>query len=113
MTVMMSKNIKFKLPFPAQFALTKLGGDLNCARRRRRINKEIMSKRAGISINTLTKIENGNPNTSMAAWASVMSVLGLIDGLKDICDLKNDEMGVILENEELPKRIRHKKVNYE
>jgi len=73
----------------------------------------MMSKRAGISINTLTKIENGNPNTSMAAWAAVLSVLGLTDSLKDMCDLKNDEMGIILENEDLPKRIRYKKVNYD
>jgi DNA-binding XRE family transcriptional regulator len=109
----MSRNIKYKLPSPAVYALKKLGNDINSARRRRRITKEIMSKRAGIVINTLTKIENGNPNTSMAAWVSVLSVLGLTDNLKDICDLKNDEMGIILEDEDLPKRIRYKKVNYE
>ena len=109
----MSRNIKYKLPSPAVYALKKLGNDINNARRRRRITKETMSKRAGIVINTLTKIENGNPNTSMAAWVSVLSVLGLTDNLKDICDLKNDEMGIILEDEDLPKRIRYKKVNYE
>ena len=49
----------------------------------------------------------------MAAWAAVLSVLGLTDSLKDMCDLKNDEMGIILENEDLPKRIRYKKVNYD
>ena len=113
MIVIMSRNIKYKLPSPAIYALKKLGNDINSARRRRRITKEIMSKRAGIVINTLTKIENGNPNTSMAAWVSVLSVLGLTDNLKDICDLKNDEMGIILEDEDLPKRIRYKKVNYE
>jgi len=109
----MSKNIKYKLPFPAQFALKKLGNDMNCARRRRRISKEIMSKRAGIAVNTLTKVENGSPNTSMAAWVSVLSVLGLTDNLKDICDLKNDEMGIILEDEDLPRRIRYKKAVYD
>jgi len=58
-------------------------------------------------------IENGNPNTSMAAWVSVLSVLGLLDNFKDICDLKNDEMGIILEDENLPKRVRYKKAHYE
>ena len=57
--------------------------------------------------------KNGNPNTNMAAWVSILSVLDLLDNFKDICDLKNDEMGIILEDEELPKRVRYKKVNYE
>jgi len=113
MIVIMSKNIKFKLSAPALFALIKLGNDMNSARRRRRITKELMAKRAGISINTLSKVERGSPNTSMAAWISVLSVLGLTDNLKDICDLKNDEMGIILEDDNLPKRIRYKKVYYE
>jgi len=113
MIVIMSRNIKYKLPSPAENALKKLGNDINSARRRRRITKEIMSRRTGFCINTLTKIENGSPNTSMAAWASILSVLGLIDNLKDICDLKNDEMGIILEDEDLPKRVRYRKIKYE
>ena len=113
MIVIMSRNIKYKLPSPAVYALKKLGNDINSARRRRRITKDIMAKRTGICINTLTKIEEGSPNTSMAAWVSVLSVLGLLDNFKDICDLKNDEMGIILEDEDLPKRIRYKKVKYE
>ena len=113
MILIMSRNIKYKLSSPAASALKKLGNDINNARRRRRITKDIMSKRTGICINTLTKVEKGNPNTSMAAWVSVLSVLGLLDNFKDICDLKNDEMGIILEDEDLPKRVRYKKVNYE
>jgi len=113
MIVIMSRNIKYKLPSPALHALKKLGNDISCARRRRRITKDIMSKRTGICINTLTKVEDGSPNTSMAAWVSILSVLGLLDNFKDICDLKNDEMGIILEDEELPKRVRYKKAVYE
>jgi serine/threonine-protein kinase HipA len=60
----MSKDIY--IPFPAQFALQKLGKDINNARRRRRISKSMMAERAGIAINTLSKIEAGNPNTTMA-----------------------------------------------
>ncbi|MDR0289955.1 MAG: helix-turn-helix domain-containing protein [Treponema sp.] len=103
----MSKDIH--LPFPAQFALKKLGKDINSGRRRRRISKSMMAERAGIAINTLTRIEEGAPNTTMAAWASVLFVLGLTENLQDICDLKNDPTGLMLEEEQLPKRIRHKR----
>jgi len=107
----MEKQIN--LPFPAQFALKKLGRDINNARRRRRISKAMMAERAGIAINTLTKVEEGNPGTSMAAWVSVLFVLGMTENLRDICDLKNDATGIMLEDEDLPKRIRYKRTKYE
>jgi DNA-binding XRE family transcriptional regulator len=107
----MSKDIN--LPFPAQFALKKLGKDINNARRRRRISKEMMAERAGIAINTLSKVEEGKAGTSMAAWVSVLFVLGLTDNLQDICNLKNDATGIMLEEEDLPKRIRHRRKIYE
>ena len=106
-------NKAINLPFPAQFALKKLGQDINNARRRRRISKSMMAERAGIAINTLSKVEEGSPGTSMAAWVSVLFVLGLTENLKDICDLKNDATGIMLEDEDLPKRIRHKRKLYE
>ena len=111
MIVKMNKSIN--IPFPAQFALKKLGKDINNARRRRRISKAMMAERAGIAINTLSKVEEGNPSTSMAAWVSVLFVLGLTENLQDICDLKNDVTGIMLEDEDLPKRIRYKRKNYE
>jgi len=107
MNVKMNKSEN--LPFPAQFALKKLGMDINSARRRRRISKSMMAERAGIAINTLTKVEEGNPGTTMAAWASILFVLDLTENLQNICDLKNDEIGIMLEEEHLPKRIRHRK----
>ena len=111
MTVIMSKNIY--LPIPVRSALIKLGQDINNARRRRRITKALMAERAGIAVNTLTKIEKGNPNTSMAAWASVFFVLGLIANLRDLADASFDKTGLMLDEECLPKRIRYKKKTYD
>ena len=101
----MSKNIY--LPIPARSALIKLGQDINNARRRRRITKALMAERAGIAINTLTRIERGDPNTSMAAWASALFVLGLTENLRSLVDPSSDPTGLMLEEEQLPKRIRY------
>jgi len=101
----MSKKIY--LPIPARSALIKLGQDINNARRRRRISKALMAERAGIAINTLTRIERGDPNTSMAAWTSALFVLGLTEKLRDLADPSNDLTGLMLEEERLPKRIRY------
>jgi transcriptional regulator with XRE-family HTH domain len=103
----MSRNIH--LPLPAGIALRKLGQDLNSARRRRRITKALMAERAGIALNTLTKLEKGDPSASMAAYASVLFVLGLAENLGNLADPSRDLTGLMLEEEQLPKRIRYPK----
>jgi transcriptional regulator with XRE-family HTH domain len=90
-------------------ALKKLGEDLSSARRRRRITKALMAERAGIAINTLTRIERGDPAASMAAWASAFFVLGFTEKLRDLADPSQDLTGLMLEEERLPKRVRYSK----
>ena len=66
-----------------------------------------MAERAGIAINTLTRIERGDPNASMAAWTSVLFVLGFNENLRNLADSSQDLTGLMLEEERLPKRIRY------
>jgi len=100
----MSKKIH--IPIPIISVLHKLGKDINNARRRRRIPMSLMAQRAGITEVTLGKIEKGNPSTSIAGYACVLFVLGLTDKLRDIADANNDLTGRMLEEENLPQRIR-------
>ena len=44
--------------------------------------------------------------SSMGIYATVLFVLGLADRLADIADPKNDPVGLQLEEERLPQRIR-------
>ena len=94
------------LPLPAVRALRKLGHDLRDARRRRRIPVAIASERASISRMTLLKIEKGEPGVAMGSYATILFVLGLTDRLADLADAKNDPVGLQLEEEHLPQRIR-------
>ena len=94
------------LPIPVIKVLNKLGKDLRDARLRRRITVELMAERAGLSRATITKIEKGDPTTSLGAYSSVLFVLGLTERLNETADLSNDFLGRHLEEEELPKRIR-------
>jgi transcriptional regulator with XRE-family HTH domain len=95
-----------KLSIPAQRALRKLGADIRDARRRRRIPTALMSERARISRMTLAKVENGDASASIAAYANVLFVLGMIDRLAGLADSGQDSVGLALEEERLPKRIR-------
>lgn len=94
------------LPLPAVRALRKLGQDVRDARRRRRIPVAIASERASISRMTLLKIEKGEPGVAMGSYATILFVLGLTDRLADLADAKNDPVGLQLEEEHLPQRIR-------
>ena len=98
-------NIK-SMPHPVRRSLKKLGQDLRDARKRRRIPMQLTAERAGISRATLDKIEKGEAGVSLGAYARVLFVLGMIQRLTDLVDVKFDELGLGLEAERLPKRIR-------
>lgn len=94
------------IPIPAVIALKKLGNDIKNARKIRRIKAETLSERAGIARATLHKIEKGDPTASMGSYVSVIFSLGMINNLKDLVDLSNDERARIAFGEALPKRIK-------
>lgn len=93
-------------PIPAIRALRKLGRDLRDARKRRRIPVAILAERSSISRMTLNKIEKGDPSVSLGAYAKVLFSLGMVDRLSDVADSRNDTIGLELEEERLPQRIR-------
>lgn len=94
------------LPIPVRRALRKLGEDIRDARRRRRIPVAIMAERASISRTTLNKVEKGEPGVSIGAYATVLFALGLADRLAGLADASTDVVGLELEEEHLPQRIR-------
>jgi transcriptional regulator with XRE-family HTH domain len=94
------------VPIPVRRALRKLGHDIRDARRRRRIQVAILAERASISRMTLSKVEKGEPGVSMGTYATVLFVLGMVERLGDLADPRNDAIGLALEEERLPQRIR-------
>jgi hypothetical protein len=93
-------------PLPVTRTLRKLGCDIRDARRWRRIPVAILAEHASISRMTLNKVEKGDPGVSMGNYATVLFVLGLADRLADAADPRNDTVGLQLEEEHLPERIR-------
>jgi DNA-binding XRE family transcriptional regulator len=94
------------LPLPVMRTLHKLGHDIKDARRRRRIPTELAAQRASIARSTLVKIEKGDPGVAISSYATVLFVLGMIDRLAELADPKHDAVGLQLEEEHLPQRIR-------
>src|SRR6476660_5677129 len=103
---MRTTRLSVVLPIPVRRVLRNLGRDIRDARRRRRIPVDIAAERASISRMTLLKLEKGEPGVAMGIYATVLFVLGLSDHLADLADPQNDPVGLQLEEEHLPKRIR-------
>lgn len=95
-----------QFPVPVIRALRKLGHDIRDARRRRRIPVALLAERASISRTTLSKVEKGAPGVSMGVYATVLFVLGLADRIGALADPGTDTLGLELEEQRLPQRIR-------
>ena len=102
----MSVPVRKSIPFAARRALIRLGADIRDARRRRRIPTAMMAERALISRSTLHKIERGDPGVALGAVVTVVFVLGLVDRIATLADPAHDTVGLDLEAERLPQRIR-------
>jgi len=94
------------LPRSARSALLKLGEDIAVARKKRRISTVSMAERAFISRGTLYKVEKGDPSVSMGVYATVLSILGLADGLGAAADRRDDSLGLDIEEDRLPKKVQ-------
>ena len=64
-----------------------------------------MAERAFLSRSTYGKIEKGDPTVSIGAYVSVLAILGLVDGVGQLADRRNDALGLDIEEDRLPQRI--------
>lgn len=95
-------------PLPVERALKKLGSDISLARRRRHLSQASLAERMGASLSTLRRMENGDPRIPIHFFARALHVFGEIQSLEQLLDTPNDEIGLTLMDQHLPKRIRQK-----
>ena len=93
------------LPRSARKALAKLGEDITVARKKRRISTVSMAERAFVSRSTYNKIEKGDPTVSFGAYATVLAILSMADGIGQLADRSRDTIGLDIDEERLPQRI--------
>jgi len=96
------------IPLPVERAIRKLGGDISLARRRRYISQASLAERMGASLSTVRRMEKGDVKVPIHFYARALHVFGEIRALEHLLDTPNDEIGMTLMNEQLPKRVRRK-----
>lgn len=78
------------LPPVAAEALRKLGESLAIARVRRKESQRTWSKRLGVSIPTLIRMEQGEPGVAIGIYATALWLLGRVQRLPDLADPQED-----------------------
>ena len=97
-------------PLPVARAVDKLGADIALARRRRRITQLSLAERIGASLNTVKRMEGGDLKVPLHFLARTLHVFGELERLTQLLDTGADGIGLALMDEQLPKRIRSRKV---
>jgi DNA-binding XRE family transcriptional regulator len=97
------------LPPAVRRSLAKLGADIATARRKRNLTAMMMAERIGAAKSTYLKVERGDPAVSMGIYAMALFVLGFGDVIGDIVDPRRDDVGLLLDVDRLPRRVRPKK----
>lgn len=88
--------------------LSVLGENIKLARLRRKLTSALVAERAGITRQTLTKVEKGDPGVAMGIYASVLHALNFEKDLLNVA--KDDELGRTLQDLNLFTRKRAPKV---
>lgn len=89
-------------------SLVKLGADISMARRKRSLTVAMMAERVGVSKGTYLRAERGDPTVAMGTYAMALFALGLGPAFADVAAPGADEVGLMLDEERLPKRVRVK-----
>lgn len=87
-------------------SLLKLGEDIDIARKKRQLTMAALCQRASISIPLYQRLIAGAPGTSIGAYAMVFFALGMGTPFDELSDTGKDDVGLLLDEERLPKRIR-------
>ena len=98
--------MKKQLPISLRKGLKNLGESLKKARLRRRLKMVTVADRAGISRETLAKIQRGDPGVGIGNYAAVIFALGLGTDWMNLADITEDVVGQALDEERLPTRVR-------
>lgn len=87
-------------------ALERLGQDIRNARLRRGIAVADLAVRAGTSPSSIARLERGDLGVAIGTLADVLVVLGLLERLADLIDIRKDDLGLALTVEQGPRRGR-------
>lgn len=98
-------------PHAVAQALLQLGRNIKTARLRRRLTRENLAEKIGISRYVMADIERGKATTAIAAYLGALWALGLLRQMEDLADPDRDLEGKTLESARRPSTAPKRKAH--
>ncbi len=87
-----------------------LADDLITWRKLRGLTQAQLADRAGVSRDTLSRLESGTGGVGLETLLRVLRALGLLDSLAEAFDPHRSDIGRMRSDAELPQRVRPRKL---
>jgi hypothetical protein len=71
----------------------------------------MMVERTGMAKSTYLRLEKGDPTVALGGYAMALFALGFGEALGGLADVRRDEVGLSLDAERLPRRVRPPKTS--
>jgi transcriptional regulator with XRE-family HTH domain len=97
-------------PLAVRRSLRRLGDDLGNWRRLRGVTQAQLADRAGVSVDTVKRLERGDGGVSTANLARVLRSLGVLDSFSRALDPYESDVGRLRSEEKLPQRVRPRRL---
>ena len=94
------------VPPSVRRALAGVAGDVAAWRKLRGLTQAQLADRAGVSRDTLVRLEGGEGGVSVENLLRVLRALGVLDGLVKALDPYETDVGRLRSEERLPQRVR-------
>ncbi|HEY5814907.1 MAG TPA: helix-turn-helix domain-containing protein [Solirubrobacterales bacterium] len=99
-----------QVPPAVRRALREIAGHLAVWRRLRGLTQAQLADRAGVSRDTLTRLEKGEGGVSTENLLRILRALGVLDKLAEALDPYASDIGRLRSEQQLPKRVRPRKL---
>jgi len=97
---------KRRLPPGVSRALNGVSEDLATWRKLAGLTQAQLADRAGVSVNTLRRLEDADGGISLENLLRVLRALGLVEGFARALDPYESDLGRLRSEERLPQRVR-------
>lgn len=94
------------LPRPVRRALGHLADDIATWRKLRGLTQAQLADRAGVSRDTLIRVEHGDGGVSTGNMLLILRALGILESLPKALDPYESDVGRLRSDERLPQRVR-------
>ena len=101
-----NRQKKSRRPPGVSRALRQVSEDIVTWRKLAGLTQAQLADRAGVSVNTLRRLEDADGGISLENLLRVLRALGLIEGLARALDPYESDLGRLRSGERLPQRVR-------